>query len=280
MSAVAVAWLTGDPSIESYLTEVNDNPGGLILATTFMVGLGTNLCSGCTSGHGVMGMAWFAKRSIVATCLFLSSAVAAATFLRPAISPFLSQGPSTFPGDTAVATLVPLAFAGLAGYGTVKHFQKSIRSTLTAFGCGALFGLGLIVSGMMSARKIAGFLDVRPLFSNDVSHSWDPSMIVVMGSALITNGVSLAVQVPRGTLHNGEPAAIPGHCKCIPTDTTTISKKLLIGSVMFGLGWGFTGGCVGPMLVNTFTGGVAPALSLIGLTAGVLVGMKVGGTGP
>jgi uncharacterized protein len=105
---------------------------------------------------------------------------------------------------------------------------------LIQYAIGLLFGLGLVVSGMANPAKVLNFLD---LFG-----SWDASLALVMGGAVLVTyaGYRLAWRRPRPML--AERFDLPV--------TTMIDRRLLIGSAIFGLGWGLAGYCPGPALVG------------------------------
>ena len=99
---------------------------------------------------------------------------------------------------------------------------------------GLLFGLGLAISGMTEPDKVLGFLD---LFGN-----WDPSLALVMGGAL-------AVAIPGFRWARRYPHAVCGDALQLP-QKTHIDPPLLIGALMFGIGWGLAGYCPGPAVAN------------------------------
>jgi uncharacterized membrane protein YedE/YeeE len=105
---------------------------------------------------------------------------------------------------------------------------------LTAFAIGLLFGIGLLISGMNLPYKILGFLDV---FGR-----WDPSLIFVMVGGLAVSAVGFAIARKRGKALLGEPLHLP--------QETKIDPRLLAGAVIFGVGWGLSGVCPGPAIVN------------------------------
>ncbi len=108
------------------------------------------------------------------------------------------------------------------------------RHFLPAFALGLLFGLGLCLSGMTQPLKVQGFLDVAGL--------WDPSLAFVMGGAVGVGllGFWLARRTPRSLL--GEAFSFPPE--------SGVDAPLLIGSAIFGVGWGLSGVCPGPAIVN------------------------------
>lgn len=98
---------------------------------------------------------------------------------------------------------------------------------------GLVFGWGLIVSGMANPAKVIGFLDL--------SMPWDPSLMFVMGGAI-------ALGLPGFLLARRLKSSLMGLPMNLPTNTQ-IDKKLLLGAMLFGAGWGIGGFCPGPAVV-------------------------------
>jgi uncharacterized membrane protein YedE/YeeE len=98
---------------------------------------------------------------------------------------------------------------------------------------GLLFGVGLILSGMADPAKVLGFLDL--------AGAWDPSLAFVMGGAI-------AVGLPAFTLARRRSRSWLGAEMSLPT-VREIDRRLVIGSLLFGVGWGVAGFCPGPALV-------------------------------
>ena len=117
---------------------------------------------------------------------------------------------------------------------------------------GALFGLGLAVSGMTDPDKVLNFLDI--------AGQWDPSLALVMGGALAVAVPGFAWVRRRGVAFTG--GAIP------PAPAPRFDKRLLVGSVLFGVGWGIAGYCPGPALANLAHGALEPVLFVLALLAG------------
>jgi uncharacterized membrane protein YedE/YeeE len=103
-----------------------------------------------------------------------------------------------------------------------------------AFLSGIVFGIGLLVSGMTDPAKVIAFLDI--------AGPWDPSLILVMITAVVVALVpmQLAQRLDRSLI--GEKIAFPS--------TKGITGKLILGSAIFGIGWGMTGLCPGPSLAS------------------------------
>ena len=108
--------------------------------------------------------------------------------------------------------------------------SKLILSLLS----GLVFGLGLIVSGMSNPAKVLGFLDL--------AGAWDPSLALVMGGAI-------AVAMPAFWLAGRRRQSILGEPLQLPA-ARRIDRRLLLGSLAFGAGWGIAGFCPGPALVS------------------------------
>jgi uncharacterized membrane protein YedE/YeeE len=97
---------------------------------------------------------------------------------------------------------------------------------------GSIFGLGLTISSMTNPDKVLGFLD---LFNN-----WDPSLAFVMGGAIIITAPMLFILTKNKNLILSKEIHLPTNKE--------IDKKLIIGSLIFGAGWGLVGLCPGPAI--------------------------------
>ena len=126
---------------------------------------------------------------------------------------------------------------------------------LTEFLVGLLFGLGLLLSGMTDPAKVIGFLD---LFG-----SWDPSLAMVMGGAIVVGIFGFAVAKRRTT-------ALLGGAMQFVTNRD-IDRRLVIGGLVFGTGWGLAGFCPGPALVSAGARHLQAIVFLIAMLAGMAV---------
>ncbi|BET24547.1 hypothetical protein EV673_1583 [Limnobacter thiooxidans] len=111
--------------------------------------------------------------------------------------------------------------------------NNSIRFAIVSGLTGLIFGLGLVVSGMANPAKVIGFLDL--------SMPWDPSLMFVMGGAIAIGLPGFYLAKRRKTSMLGMPMNLPAN--------TQLDKKLLLGAVLFGAGWGIGGFCPGPAVV-------------------------------
>ena len=126
-------------------------------------------------------------------------------------------------------------------------------SRISEFVVGLMFGVGLMASGMTDPGKVIGFLD---LFGG-----WDPSLALVMGGAVVVGFFAFALAKKRTTTFLGGALRFP--------TSTQMDKPLVIGSLLFGAGWGLGGFCPGPALVS-MADGQAKAMLFV---AAMLVGM-------
>ncbi len=135
---------------------------------------------------------------------------------------------------------------------------------VTLFLCGLLFALGLGVSGMTNPEKIIAFLDV--------TGDWDPSLLFVMGGAVGVNMLfyRLTLKRPRPALETS--FVIPSLRK--------INTRLISGAALFGVGWGLTGYCPGPVVVSSVTGWPSVLAFIAAMLAGMLLFQKLQGEEP
>lgn len=127
--------------------------------------------------------------------------------------------------------------------------------TLFAFVAGFVFGIGLIVSGMASPRKVLGFLDV--------TGAWDPSLAMVMIGAIAVGFFAFALAGRRRI-------SLLGAVMQLPT-SRDIDRRLVFGSTLFGMGWGLVGFCPGPALVALGAGRVKALVFVAAMLAGMAI---------
>jgi uncharacterized membrane protein YedE/YeeE len=118
---------------------------------------------------------------------------------------------------------------------------------------GLLFGIGLIVSGMSNPANVLGFLDL--------AGAWNPSLALVMGGALLVGVTAFPFIRKRRAALLGAPLRLP--------TATRIDRRLVLGSLAFGVGWGLAGYCPGPALVSLAGGARQPWLFFLAMLAGM-----------
>lgn len=124
-----------------------------------------------------------------------------------------------------------------------------------AFISGGLFGAGLFISGMTDTTKVQGWLDV---FGD-----WDPTLAFVMGGAMIPMAIAWQIRNRHSRSYLG--TMMP------PAPRANIDSKLIIGSAMFGMGWGLAGLCPGPSIAAMSYGGPSLYIFLAAMIAGMAV---------
>jgi uncharacterized membrane protein YedE/YeeE len=130
-----------------------------------------------------------------------------------------------------------------------------MRDVLVGLVCGLIFGAGLLISGMMQPSKVLAFLD---LFG-----AWDPSLAVVMAAALAVAAPGFALARRRG-----QPVLA---AKSLWPTATAIDRPLVIGAILFGIGWGLVGLCPGPAIENLATGTAWVFAFVLAMIGGMLL---------
>lgn len=132
--------------------------------------------------------------------------------------------------------------------------SSKLKQQAIAFVSGLLFGLGLILAGMTDPSRIIDFLDVA-------GPHWNPALAFVMGGAVLVTLPAFAYVRRRGRTLTGAAVVLP--------DRRTITPRLVLGSALFGVGWGLSGVCPGPGVVIAATGAWQPLLFVLSMLAGM-----------
>jgi len=123
---------------------------------------------------------------------------------------------------------------------------------LFAFISGGLFGAGLLVSGMTDSRKVQGWLDIFG--------EWDPTLAFVMGGAMLP--MAIAWRITRG-----RNPALGGLFP--PKPEQRVGRNLVLGSILFGAGWGLVGLCPGPSVASLSYGGIGGIVFILSMVGGM-----------
>ena len=129
---------------------------------------------------------------------------------------------------------------------------------LFAFVAGGLFGAGLLVSGMTDSRKVQGRLDIFG--------EWDPTLAFVMGGAMLP--MAIAWRITRG-----RNPALGGLFP--PKPEQRVGRNLVLGSILFGAGWGLVGLCPGPSVASLSYGGIGGIVFILSMFGGMWVAPMV-----
>lgn len=129
-----------------------------------------------------------------------------------------------------------------------------MQALASAF-AGLLFGLGLVVSGLVNSAKVLNFLDI--------AGQWDPSLALVMGAAVVTTAIGYKLVLARSRPLLDAAFHLP--------KATDVDTPLLTGAAVFGIGWGLVGYCPGPAVAALSLGSHATLVFVAAMVAGMVV---------
>ena len=121
--------------------------------------------------------------------------------------------------------------------------------------CGIIFGIGLVISGMTNPEKVIGFLSL--------THNWDASLIFVMGGAIIVTAPVFYILKNNTYSSIGLKIQLP--------QKKDLDKKILLGSALFGIGWGLVGLCPGPAVASIALFEPLTIIFLLSMITGILI---------
>jgi uncharacterized membrane protein YedE/YeeE len=222
-------------------------------------GFGTRLAGGCTSGHGLCGLGRFSPRSLTSVLIFMIFGALAASITRSeSFRPMFTDSNAELPGTFMY--FLPSLIIFVLGVRRVQNLKASHTPSasgklpvytptspamhLASFLCSFLFGAGLSVSGMVNSQRVLAFLD----FNGE--EGWDPTLMSVLCAGLVVTSLSF----PYLQKHDFK-TVVQGHSlkKILKIGKTpenmVIDWKLVVGSILFGIGWGVSGLCPGPGII-------------------------------
>ena len=151
-----------------------------LIVSGLLVGIGTELSNGCTSGHGLCGMPRFSLRSFAAVITFLSTAIATATLSLDKFIPEVPELTIKALDKLTINLDIYLGVLGALGLALIIFERsRSFIAKFSLFSIGIIFGCGLMVAGMSQRGKIYGFLHLNK--------NWDPSLLFVLMTGVIIN---------------------------------------------------------------------------------------------
>lgn len=245
------------------------SPLGYILGG-FCVGFGTKLGNGCTTGHGICGLARLSTRSLMAVLAFMTTGFMAATGcsatcpFHPYLRTSYEAVAKHLPTETTISigTVIASLAAGAALPGLLRkaphenatdaekdEHENNNSKIIPAIVSASFFSLGLVISKMTISSKIYGFLNVKGMKDG----TWDPTLMCVMGGAVAVSFISYQWVKGFSVFKNSKALECPLSQKKssgnfnVPTNKT-IDNKLIFGEAIFGLGWGMAGLCPGPAM--------------------------------
>ena len=261
-----------------------------LLAAGLITGFGTRLSGGCTSGHGLCGLSRRSPRSLAAVLTFMTTGAITAYFTRlPQYAELLSAH-----AEEPSIPLVPAVAAAVGGLYILKNFSgvcnklSCLFSTsgdktcsveisesamhLTSFASSFLFGIGLGVSGMCNPARVLRFLD----FSG--SEGWDPTLASVLGGGVAVTFLAFHYfkkTNPPVLLCKDKTKKVGSALNMgLVAPNLKMDWRLLLGSAMFGVGWGLAGMCPGPAMVVA-AGGSTAALKFVASMATGMVAKEI-----
>jgi len=138
--------------------------------------------------------------------------------------------------------------------------SRKLGQRVVAFSSGLLLGAGLLVSGMTDPQKVLGFLDVFGAF--------DPSLMFVMLGAIGVHMLAYRFKERFTTRPSfGDVYVLPVRRK--------VDAKLVVGALLFGLGWGLGGYCPGPAITSLASGGLSVLVFVLAMSAGMVIAAKL-----
>lgn len=235
-------WLFFDPN-----EVIGALPWYTFILSGILVGAGMRLGRGCTSGHGLNGLALLSPGSFIAICLFMVFGFIFANLahytgvLRLSLEniELWGEGYSEFRKWAAIALFAATLLVQVWVF--VSYTNKN--ENISCFAIGIIFGLGLLFSGMSRITKVLGFLT----FDN----AWDPSLAFVMGFGVLLNLFTFRyIKKNQDKPRNVEAFIERPH---VP-----LNMRTFVGAALFGVGWGLGGLCPGPAMLNFFVLNKAP----------------------
>ncbi|CAG7854604.1 SubName: Full=Uncharacterized protein {ECO:0000313/EMBL:CCA68659.1} [Serendipita indica DSM 11827] len=223
----------------------------------FLVGIGSRLQNGCTSGHMICGLSRASTRSLVASLIFTSFGILVANLAPvelPVITSYkwqLNRTEAIIFGTQAIIiglTLVLLGIFWTSFLDGAPRVANGVMHFIT-IASSLVFGLSMHLSGMTTPTRVQGFL-LTPFFSKP---EFDPTMAYLAVGALPLSTAAYFLghqQRAKWTTSKSIRVPILASPNDWPSVMGQVDRRLLVGAVLFGCGWGLEGICPGPAIVN------------------------------
>ena len=225
-------------------------PNGRTLIAGWFVGFGASLGNGCTSGHGICGISSFNLRSLVATCTFMMTGIISSIVLNT------STHLPTFTNNNTMSEVVPVTIGSMVSVMVVTLIgsDNTLFKFFSELFYGICFAIGLSVSNMTKSAATIAFLDIR--FMN-------PALMFVMVAA-----ISVALTCFSFTFKMNKPLLETNFAL---SQLKNIDASLIVGSAIFGIGWGMLGACPAPAITNLANiQNSIPIMYFLSLVSGIL----------
>ena len=160
----------------------------------------------------------------------------------------------------------PAASAGI-GTGASPFLSRNTAELLISFAAGFIFSAGLTMSGMTQPEKVIGFLDVKEMFVGEFPGLWDPTLGIVMLGAVMISLIGFAA-TPYASIRPWFTDRFT-----LPT-RKMVDGRLVVGAVIFGVGWGLSGYCPGPVIATLLTGQIEIAIFVLAMLPGMWLARK------
>jgi len=146
--------------------------------------------------------------------------------------------------------------------------QHAKAEFVVALFAGFVFAAGLVMAGMTQPSKVLAFLDVKEMFVGPFPGLWDPSLAFVMGGAVLVTLVAFFA-TPRASIRPwfGRAFVLPRRDK--------VDVRLVVGALIFGVGWGLSGYCPGPAMATLLTGQMDTVIFVMAMLPGMWLARKL-----
>ena len=137
-----------------------------------------------------------------------------------------------------------------------------------SFAAGLVFAVGLVLSGMTQPEKVIGFLDIKEMFVGDFPGRWDYTLGLVMGGAVLVSLTAFSL-TPYASRRPWFASVF------VWPHRAGVDARLVVGAVLFGIGWGLSGYCPGPAVAHLFTGQIDTVTFVLAMLPGMWLARKL-----